>query len=466
MIILRGIQTKFISLAKRGLATSSCLRNVDKQIDDILTKDSEYNSIAESYFRLGESHKCLVIQPYVKWGPKKITSISPEEQLNEAAALIETLPKWSVVDSIAIPLDTLERKTLFKSGSMDKLTNLVNTTHISAIFINVSNLKRIQTGLLQENFKKPIFDRYQIVMQILKLHATSKHAKLQVALAELYYVARKAQKSAMFKTSNQDALKLMFQSREQKLKSAINDLRSQRALLRNKRRKMDYPIVAVVGYTNSGKTSLIKALTGDEGLVPRNQLFATLDVTMHSGMLPSGLEILYVDTVGFISDIPTNLIECFVATLEDAVLADIIVHVEDLASSNFDFKRAHVLSTLKDLSKQTDAPNLMDKVMSVGNKSDLVKKVQNDDVIAVSSKTYTGLDELRMKLEEAILKATSRQKITIKVPNGGDELRWLYKNSTILSEEADSQNSQLMGCKIIITSTNLQKFKHYFVNTK
>lgn len=125
----------------------------------------------------------------------------------------------------------------------------------------------------------------------------------------------------MFRTYNKETLRLMFQEREQKIKGQIKELREQRHLLRQRRRKMDYPVVAVVGYTNSGKTSIIKALTGEESLVPKDQLFATLDVTVHEGFLPSGLQILYVDTVGFISDIPTNLIECFVATLEDALLA-------------------------------------------------------------------------------------------------------------------------------------------------
>jgi 50S ribosomal subunit-associated GTPase HflX len=107
----------------------------------------------------------------------------------------------------------------------------------------------------------------------------------------------------------------------QKIKTAIKKLRSQRQMLRKCRKDLEYPIIAVVGYTNAGKTSLIKALTGDESLRPRNQLFATLDVTVHSGLLPSTLEVLYVDTVGFISDIPTNLIECFEATFEDAIFA-------------------------------------------------------------------------------------------------------------------------------------------------
>lgn len=265
---------------------------------------------------LSEKHRCIVIQPYVKWGPRKL-SITPHEQLEEAIALIKTLPSWKVVDTVVVPLESLEKKTLFKSGSMEKLTNMITQNpEITAVFINTSNLKSITNSILQKNFRIPILDRYKIVMQILKMHAKSKYAKLQVALAELYFVQRKSQAS-----NTTEALKLVFQNREQKIKKAILDLRNERMLLRNKRRKLEYPVIAVVGYTNAGKTCLIKALTGEETLQPRNQLFATLDVTVHLGMLPSGLEVLFVDTVGFLSDLPTKLIECFVATLEDAILA-------------------------------------------------------------------------------------------------------------------------------------------------
>lgn len=237
-------------------------------------------------------------------------------------ALIKTLPLWKVDETISVPLNTLERKSLFKSGTMDKLRKIIhNNENVTAIFINTSNLKKITMSLLQENFGLPILDRYKIVMQILKTHAVSKHAKLQVALAELYYVQRKAQKDSLFITSDPESVKLMFQNREKKLKNAIEEVRKQRTLLRNKRTREEYPIIAVIGYTNVGKTALIKALTGESSLQPKDQLFATLDVTLHSGILPSGLQVLYVDTVGFLSDIPTNLIECFVATLEDVTFA-------------------------------------------------------------------------------------------------------------------------------------------------
>lgn len=285
----------------------------------------DYNIVANSCLDLKEIHNCFIIQPYVKWGPKKL-SVTPEEQLEEAVALINTLPSWKVEGTVFIPLESLEKNRLFGSGNMEKLSKMIRKNNkISAVFINSSNLKSVTTTILEENFKVKILDRYRIVIQILKTHAVSKHAKLQVALAELYFVQRKSQQNYLFSTNNNETLKLVFQNREKKLKNALIDISNQRKLLRTKRKTLEYPVIAVVGYTNSGKTSLIKALTGEEKLQPRNQLFATLDVTVHEGMLPSGLKVLYVDTVGFMSDIPINLLECFDATLEDAVLAVSIV---------------------------------------------------------------------------------------------------------------------------------------------
>lgn len=257
----------------------------------------------------------------MKWGPRKLP-ISPEEQLEEAIALVKTLPFWTVQGTMRIPLETLEKKKMFGSGNMVKLVQMIReNSRITAVFINHSNLKNVTASILQENFGVKIFDRYRIVIQILKMNAISKHAKLQVALAELYFIQRKAQQKELFVTHDSEMLRLIFQKREKMLKNAMLEVRNQRKLLRNKRNMLDYPVIAVVGYTNAGKTSLIKALTGIDKLQPKNQLFATLDVTVHEGKLSSGLKVLYVDTVGFITEIPTNLLECFVATLEDALLA-------------------------------------------------------------------------------------------------------------------------------------------------
>lgn len=247
-------------------------------------------------------------------------------------------------------------------------------------------------------------------------------------------------------------------------------------MLRNKRKQKNFPIVAVVGYTNAGKTSLIKALTQEESLQPRNQLFATLDVTAHAGLLPSKLKVIYMDTVGFMSDIPTGLIECFVATLEDAMLADIIIHVHDVSHENYADQRRHVEQTLRNLLAKTggdlESNKLLENVINVGNKVDLIEEEQqqgdtdNDrysDLMMISSKYLRGIDELLDEVEQKILLATQRQKMTIRVPMGGPEASWLYKNAAVTDTQADPKNSQNLQLNVVISDATLQQFRHHFL---
>lgn len=234
---------------------------------------------------------------------------------------------------------------------------------------------------------------------------------------------------------------------------------------------MNFPIVAVVGYTNAGKTSLIKALTSDENMQPRNQLFATLDVTAHAGVLPSKLKVIYMDTVGFMSDIPTDLIECFVATLEDAMLADVIIHVHDVSHENRIEQSKHVEHTLKSLQVNTQISKewkLSDRIIDVGNKCDLLKSADSpdQDLTLISSKTGAGIAELVQQVEQSILRITNRSRITIKVPMGGPESSWLYKNAAVTETAADPQNPQNLMLSVVISQAELQKFRHQFVTKK
>lgn len=227
--------------------------------------------------------------------------------------------------------------------------------------------------------------------------------------------------------------------------------------------------MAVVGYTNAGKTSLIKALTNELSMQPRNQLFATLDVTAHAGLLPSQLKVIYMDTVGFMSDIPTGLIECFVATLEDAMLADLIIHVHDVSHENYEEQRRHVEETLKSLlsnTKHVDNDRLLKNIINVGNKSDLIAKedlTKFSDLQLISSKTLTGIESLLTNVEEQILATTNRTKIIIKVPMGGEESSWLYKNAAVTKTIADPNNSQNLLLSVVISHAKLQQFRHYFI---
>lgn len=432
--------------------------------------------------RILNQQNVLLLQPYIKWGPRK-SLVKPELQLAEAESLIRTLPNWTVELSMKVPVDNMDKRLLFGTGKLDELKSLIQSCrdkgqHISCVFVSKGMLTFNQKSSLEDFFNLPVMDRYSIVIQILRLHATTTEAKLQVALAEIPYIwaqmrdieslAGAGVKKQKFCLS--EPQKMMLKNREKKIQLQLEDLRARRGLLRNNRKQKQFPVVAVVGYTNAGKTSLIKALTNEASLQPRNELFATLDVTAHAGRLPCRLEVLFMDTVGFMSDLPTGLIECFVATLEDALEADVIIHVQDVSHEQWEEQRDHVETTLASLirnnTKQTD--HIMENVINVGNKVDLVPTEQRNfgELRTISSTTLAGVNDLLIELEEKLLSITHRMKLTMRVPNGGEEMQWIYKNAAVTDSEADENDSQKLLLHVVISHAKLQQFKHHFIGGK
>ncbi|EGW14374.1 Putative GTP-binding protein 6 [Cricetulus griseus] len=222
----------------------------------------------------------------------------------------------------------------------------------------------------------------------------------------------------------------VLKEKEAKIRRALERLRDKRSLLRRQRTQREFPIVSVVGYTNCGKTTLIKALTGEAAMQPRDQLFATLDVTAHAGSLPSRIPVLYMDTIGFLSQLPHSLIQSFSATLEDVAHSDVIMHVRDVSHPSTEQQKASVLSTLQGLQLPSA---LLDSMLEVHNKVDLVPGYSppGPGVLAVSALLGHGLDELKAALEESVLRATGRQVLTLCVRLGGPQLSWLYKEATV-----------------------------------
>lgn len=429
--------------------------------------------------KIPNQQNVLLIQPYIKWGPRK-AAVKPEHQLAEAESLVRTLPNWKVEKSMKVPVESMEKRTLFGSGKLEELRNMIQKSNesgspITCVFVSKGMLTFVQKSNLEDSLNLPVMDRYSIVIQILRLHATSTESKLQVALAEIPYIwgqmrdienlAGSGIKKQRFYLTDQQ--KMMLKQREKKIRTELNGLRARRELLRNNRRQKQFPVIAVVGYTNSGKTSLIKALTNEASLQPKDQLFATLDVTAHAGRLPCRLEVLFVDTVGFMSDLPTGLIECFVATLEDALEADIIIHVQDISHDDWYEQKNHVETTLASLirnnTKQTD--HIMDNVINVGNKVDLVPVEARNfrELRTISSTTFAGINDLLIDVEQKLLASTNRVKMTMRVPMGGEEMQWLYKNAAVTDSEADSENSQMILLHVVISSAKLQQFKHRYV---
>ncbi|KAK6620739.1 hypothetical protein RUM43_011034 [Polyplax serrata] len=451
-------------------------------LDDSEVKDEYIDMLLDrTLLRHDSGHQVFVIQPYIKWGPKKKRNTTPTLQLLESVTLIKTLRTWKVVGQTSVGLEKFTSKSFFGKGYISMIKELVEKhKSISALFISVNTLSLLQQMTLQEIFGVPVFDRYTIIMHIFREHATSREAKLQIQLAELPYlwtvmkgmqlgIGEKFGGGAIqlggFGPKFLDTRKEIFRMREAKLKRAIMDIREKREIFRQGRKKNEIPTIAVVGYTNAGKTSLVQALTEKDSLVPQDYLFATLDVTCHLGTLPSSMNVYYIDTLGFISDIPTYLIESFVYTLEDVTCADLIVHVRDMSHPDTVAQNDNVIKTLNDLNLSEIK---MKNIVTVGNKIDLVSsdKLQNlktDDMIMVSCTKLTGIDILRQEIEQRLLSLTNRIKMIMRVRNGGDEYDWLQQETVVTNELPDPKDNQFILLSVITSSSTLEKFKHRFI---
>nr|XP_031837462.1 putative GTP-binding protein 6 isoform X1 [Nomia melanderi] len=421
-----------------------------------------YKQISDIYLGTMDNHSVFILQPYIKWGVEKKKNTTRELQLAEAIALINTLPNWSIAGKKLVPLLSLQKKQLVGSGALETLKQEIkNCPKVTAIFVSTNLLKFIQVAELQKAFGLPIYDRYSIVIHIFREHAKTREAKLQVALAEIPYIRKKMvdlHTCHVGRIYMDEKKKKTLEAREKKLKHALKKLKDHRQMIKRQREAYGFPSIAVVGYTNAGKTSLIKALTGDASLEPKNKLFATLDTTVHQGYLPNMLKVLYIDTIGFIQDVPETLIEPFKVTLEDAIHADIVVHVYDISHPDITAQIEHIEKTIK--------PMIGDDkiVINVANKCDVVdkeslKKHLSEDTFPVSAVKLTGIDLLRAKIEENIVKAANLITKRVRVQLGTQVEALLHKEATITNVESDSKDPQYVIMDIILTESSYYKLK-------
>lgn len=218
--------------------------------------------------------------------------------------------------------------------------------------------------------------------------------------------------------------------------------------MRKNRIRNGTPVVAIVGYTNCGKTSLIQALTKSSKLSPEDKLFATLDVTVHGMKLNCNVPILLVDTVGFMGNIPTELIKSFASTLEDALLADVIVHIRDLSHPNHVEQNEKVMETLESFLVHETKEELKERMIVVVNKID--KLAHDPDEIRMASKVTKalpisalegyGLEILKNKLEKLVLEKTQRQKMTFRVKTGSEKFKWLIRHLNVYNITVDPKD--------------------------
>ena len=310
-----------------------------------------------------------------------------------------------------------------------------------------------------------------MILQIFQEHAQTKEARLQVQLAEIPYL--KARLFSDLDVENEskhskqrkgrqwfDKQRLALSRREKRIKSSIEKMKTQRDVLRSGRSRDKLPVVAVVGYTNSGKTSLIKAMTGSDKVQPEDKLFATLDVTCHTTTMPSSLKVGFLDTVGFISDVPTSLIASFNATLEDAASADLLIHVRDVSNPDHPAQSAQVLRTLRSLNVPE---KLLEGMITVANKIDLLhpedwELIRQDGMSPISTKSGANMEELFKDIDQKLIQSTGRTLHTFRVPTGGDTFNDLMKETFVARVEACQLDPNFSNVECVLFHYQLKRF--------
>jgi GTPase len=374
----------------------------------------------------------------------------PESRLAEAIGLTEAIG-LKIEHSMIVPLAAPRPATLIGSGKVEEIAKLAADHETGLIIVN-AQLSPIQQRNLEKAWGAKVLDRTGLILEIFGERASTKEGTLQVELAHLQY-----QKSRLVRSwthlerqrggfgflggpgeSQIEADRRLIQERIAKIERQLADVVKTRALHRKGRERVPYPIIALVGYTNAGKSTLFNRLTS-ANVLAKDMLFATLDPTMRTIALPHGRKIILSDTVGFISDLPTGLIAAFRATLEEVLEADVIVHVRDMSHVESEAQAKDVLHVLEQLGLGEGKRNHM---IEVWNKADLLEPLEytsfeaaasrRENCALVSSVKGTGINQLMAMVEVRLGGTADQYEVTLK-PEDGKGLAWFHERAEVLA---------------------------------
>jgi len=369
-----------------------------------------------------------------------------EARLAEAVGLAASIG-LVVVHTAILPLRERRPSTLLGSGQTEAQAREIRECHVTVAIVDAT-LSPVQQRNLEREWGCKVIDRTGLILDIFGERARTKEGTLQVELAHLAYQRSRLVRSWTHLERQRggfgflggpgetqiEADRRMIDERIVRLKKDLEQVRRTRGLHRSARQRVPFPVVALVGYTNAGKSTLFNALTGAE-VTARDQLFATLDPTMRGLRLPSGRRVILSDTVGFISELPHELVEAFRATLEEVAEADIILHVRDVAHPDSAAQRVDVVQVLDgmvaDGTLDADWPA---RTIEVLNKADLMGGVAQVPVrggqVAVSAMTGEGARGLLSAIDARI--AASMEVATYRIaPEDGARLAWLYEHGEV-----------------------------------
>jgi GTP-binding protein HflX len=445
-IITNFIIKKTITQLMKGI------NKISKSNKNIITENKNLNT--------------LVIHPDIKLR-KSNDNRDPQQCLDEAISLTRAI-SLNVLYSEIITINTPRPGTLMGSGRIADIKTKIHDLDIYIVILD-GNVSPIQQRNLEREWNVKVLDRTALILEIFGDRAVTKEGVLQVELAQLNYqrtrlvrswthLERQRGATSFIGGPGESQLELdrrLIDDEIVKIKKRLNQVIKTRNLHRIERKKTPHPIVSLIGYTNAGKSSLFNQITMSDNLA-KDMLFATLDTTMRKIQTSTNQTIILSDTVGFISNLPTELIEAFKSTLEEIMDADLIIHVRDISVVDTEDQRRDVINIMEALGKELTKSNYIE----VHNKIDLVskelvnayKKTESTKIL-MSAKTGEGLGRLKLLINEMI--NANKDYFVLKIPSSRlDLISWIYKNSVVISKR---YNKTTLEIKMQITKINRNK---------
>ena len=370
--------------------------------------------------------------------------------LDEAVALAAALPDLEVIGANIVPLPRAQPGLLFGSGKIAELKQTFSENKIELVLVD-GPVTPVQQRNLEREWKVKLLDRTGLILEIFSDRAATREGVLQVEMAALSYQRTRLVRAWTHLERQRGGLgfvggpgETQIEADRRAIDTQLVRLRRQldkviktRGLHRAARAKVPYPIVALVGYTNAGKSTLFNRLTGAE-VMAKDMLFATLDPTMRRVQLPDGPEVILSDTVGFVSDLPTELVAAFRATLEEVLGADLIVHVRDISHPETAAQAAEVDSILSSLGVEQDRPqievwNKLDRLPEEERTALLARAERGAGVFAISARTGEGLELLLQEIAVQLRGARHEAQLHLKFEDGRKRA-WLFDQDVVREE--------------------------------